>query len=332
MKVYLAVAVPFSRNATAVPSFEELANRDRFRVHSLTDNPQTADIILFVDPHQHSDWRLRAIRRHPLALKYPEKVFVYDERDRPSCFLPGLYVSMPANAINLRFQRACGYHRTIHTQFDGADHQPDLLFSFMGSYTHPIRQRIYQSKHPRGYIEDSSHVNFFDFSGNTKEETIHRQKDKFAEIVIRSKFVLCPRGSGVSSIRMLETMLAGRVPVVISDGWFPPEGPDWTSCIIRVSEAEIEKIPALLEANEYRYESMAASAREAYANWFAPEVMFHRFVESCQELVEVRGKKPTESPPAFTAFHIHEAAFRAKAFAKGKLVYLSNRVLKRGAA
>ena len=70
--------------ATYRPLFSQLAAQDRFRVHSLCDDPDSADLILFLDGHQHyRDLELNAIRRHPLVTKYREKSFVYSEVDQP---------------------------------------------------------------------------------------------------------------------------------------------------------------------------------------------------------------------------------------------------------
>jgi hypothetical protein len=61
-----------------------------------------------------------------------------------------------------------------------------------------------------------------------------------------------------------ETLLAGRVPVIVSDAWAAPTGIDWQRCSIRVREAEVSRIPALLERREVDWEVMAdAAATEA---------------------------------------------------------------------
>src|SRR2546423_4170060 len=39
------------------------------------------------------------------------------------------------------------------------------------------------------------------------------------EICKASKFILCSRGVGTSSVRLFDTMRMGRVPVILSDQW-----------------------------------------------------------------------------------------------------------------
>ncbi|MBE7157880.1 MAG: exostosin family protein, partial [Rhodospirillales bacterium] len=100
----------------------------------------------------------------------------------------------------------------------------------------------------------------------------------------RSKFVLCPRGVGTSSIRLFETLAAGRVPVIISDQWVPALGPDWKKISLRLRESEIASIPRLLATAEEQYPQMARAAWEAHAKWFSQAVIFHRLVSQCAEL------------------------------------------------
>ena len=295
MKVYLTSAVTFDHSLTAIPEFQTLADADKFGVHHVTDDPNTADLILFVDAHQHPDWRLVAIKNHPLVKKWPQKVLLYNERDRPWCTLPGLYVSMPQSTFDPSRQRACAYHRTLNTIAVPSSIVPDLLYSFMGAKSHKVRDRLFCLPHPSGFVEDTSAVNFFDLSDNAETKArVQVQKQRFVEIVARSRFVLCPRGHGTSSIRLYEVLAAGRVPVIISDEWVPPPGPDWENCTLRWPEAAVSRLPAFLETQEPQFPAFASAAKSAYDDWFAPNVLFHRMMESCCQLLEL-GQKPRAS-------------------------------------
>ncbi len=271
-----------------MPLFERLAAQDRFKVHTLTDVPAEADVILFVDArHEHNDWQLKAIRRHPLVSRYREKAFVYNEMDQPWCAMPGLYVSMPRQSFNWQRQRACCYANNVNHYVEEINHdhsEPDILFSFVGRRCHWTRDRILQMSHSRAYIEDTSDFNFFGTSG----EKFEKQKQHYAAIVQRSKFVLCPRGAGPSSFRLFEIMAAGRVPVVLSDEWVAPSGPKWNDFMMWLPEARVDDLPAILESQEERYETMAVAARRAWEDWFAPDVLFHRMAEGCQDIVLCR--------------------------------------------
>jgi hypothetical protein len=103
-----------------------------------------------------------------------------------------------------------------------------------------------------------------------------------------SVFVLCPRGLGPASYRLFEAMEMGRAPVVISDAYQFPEGPEWNEFSIIVPECDIEKIPTILEAHESRAIEMGWSARKAWENWCSQKVSFHRVAESCAAIQQRR--------------------------------------------
>jgi hypothetical protein len=138
-----------------------------------------------------------------------------------------------------------------------------------------------QVKSPRAYIRDTS----VPASGNKPAFLMVDyqldDKAKYGQIISKSKFVLCPRGYASSTWRLFETMKAGRVPVIISDQWVAPEGPQWETFSLRIKEKEIAAIPELLESCEMQAEMMAQRARQAWDEWFSRETVFHRMVDWC---------------------------------------------------
>ena len=116
----------------------------------------------------------------------------------------------------------------------------------------------------------------------------------YQEVLMRSRFVLCPRGRGTSSMRLYETLAAGRVPVIISDEWVAPRGPEWEACSLRWPEGRIEGLIEALEEREQDWPAMSAVARREHAEYFAGDVAFHRLLDVYGELVEL-GVQP-DSP------------------------------------
>ncbi len=55
---------------------------------------------------------------------------------------------------------------------------------------------------------------------------------------------------------------------------------------MRVREAEIEAIPAILMERVSEAEAMGAAARAAWLEWFSDTTSFHRIVESCLQLAQ----------------------------------------------
>lgn len=264
-----------------VATLERLADADRIRAHEICDDPEVCGLILFCQCHMlPTDWRLTTIREHPLTKTYPSRVMVYDERDRPWCAFPGIYVSMPAQYFEPRYQQAWGYFPQADVESQMGPR--DLLFSFIGSPSHKCRRRLFELRHPDAVIEEVSGFTFYDPSSPDFE--LRRQR--FRSVMSRSRFVLCPRGKGVSSIRLYEAIAHGCVPVIVSDDWVPPSGPEWGSFSIRWPEAAAEGLIGMLEERDARWDEMGRLARSAYERFFAPEVAFHRMIECCSQLLE----------------------------------------------
>ncbi len=306
MKIYFAASNKFPADWSYISFFTELATLDKIGKHIVTTDPENADLVLFVDPQLPHPWTLDAIRSDPLVSKYPHKTFIYDERDLNWCVLPGIYPSVLASVYDARRQRAYSYLRNFGTPLTdealAKTALPDLLFSFMGADNHRVRRQVLGLTHPRAYLEDTARVKTYDFSReNWDQDTdeIAQRRQLFADVMGRSKYILCPRGMGASSFRIFETLRAGRVPVIISDEWTEPEGPDWGACSLRVREADVKQIPALLEAREDSFEQMSQKALQVYAEWFAPDVIFHQIMEKCQELLHL-GARPISYSPLFS--------------------------------
>lgn len=262
MRIYLATISAESHSRAARDVFVDLADLDRVRRHVPAPTPEGADAILFVDLHQHpGDPLLHALARHPLANKFPSKTWVYDERDFPSFTFPGIYVSASAS-----WERALpvvgGPYPRLPNSIDLSRSEPDLLFSFRGARTHPVRDRVLGLNHARALVEETA------LTGHGAASVDDASTRRYAELLGRSKFVLCPRGHSPTSFRLFETLQASRVPVVISDNWLPPPGIPWPDCTVRIRERHVRQIPQVLECLEPAWPELVArggAARHAFA-------------------------------------------------------------------
>jgi hypothetical protein len=290
MKIALASAVHDVASSPVIRAFCEQASQCAMMSHCLVDSPDLADCVLFVDLHLCPGNFNGVLRRHPLFLKYQHKSLVYDERDEPWCTSPGVYVSMPRGHFDHTRQRAFAYYTGNDATAADPFTEPDLLFSFVGSPGHRtsggfrVRRELLRINHPRALIEDSSGFVFYDDHGSP--DTHRRRQTHFASTLTRSKFVLCPRGRGTSSIRMYETLRGGRVPVVLADEWMPPDGPEWSAFTLTVRERDARGVAGIIEANEHRWPAMSKAARGAYDRWFSPQVAVSRIFDLCAELLE----------------------------------------------
>jgi hypothetical protein len=279
----LSSAEATAQSPYARRDFERLmqaAAADSIKVHTLVPDPQQADVIMFVAPGKpgQSD-----VRSHPHMKAFPRKCFVVDASDRTLPIVPGVYASAERSWFPRSRFKAGFYFRTWENdaiQYTPPSDAAPLLFSFAGAGANSkVRQSLLRLRHPRAELLDTSAL-----------PIAERQRDgsnnddygaRYARLLARSKFVLCPRGIGSSSWRLFETMKAGRVPVILSDAWVPPEGPDWAGFSLRVAQAQVPDIPRLLEQNEHRSVEMGQQARREWQNFFSREVAFHRVVDWC---------------------------------------------------
>ena len=119
-----------------------------------------------------------------------------------------------------------------------------------------------------------------------------------------SKFILCPRGLGSSTIRVQEAMQAGRVPVIIAIDWVAPTGPAWEEFSLRVPEGLVSDIPALLAAREGDAAEMGRLARAEWERYYEPRKAFVRWLLSLIDEIGTPGWTPEKeirrwSSPSF---------------------------------
>jgi hypothetical protein len=268
----------------------ERATRDKFGIHSVTSDPDAADIILFVERYG-AGWYFARVRRHPLLRKHREKCFIFCSNPFVIPLLPGIYTGVERRWASRRTVSGfyLGVPKNPFTTFTPPSDDLPYLYSFMGSLRNSeVRQRIGRLEHARGFVQDTA----ADYT-----RVLHRQMDarerldyhrRYAEATKASKFVLCPRGLSASSIRLFETMRMGRAPVILSDDWVEPPGPGWDRFAIRVREADCAKIPQMLEEREQDAVAMGELARAQWLEWFSEEAAFHRVVEWCLALQRQR--------------------------------------------
>jgi hypothetical protein len=133
-------------------------------------------------------------------------------------------------------------------------------------------------------VEAASGLNFFALGAAASEAELQRARTRYAEVIARSKFVLCPRGHGPSSFRLYEALAAGRVPVVISNNWLAPPRIDWSRCIVRVGEKDVRGLPRLLERLEPDWPRMVVAGQDVLAHHLTHSRLWHHYATSIDEI------------------------------------------------
>jgi hypothetical protein len=146
--------------------------------------------------------------------------------------------------------------------------QREILCSFIGSLTHPVRDKM------KSILENKD--GFFIQTKGWNPNINQNEAHNFIEITQHSKFALAPRGYGRSSFRFFEIFLLGTIPVYIYDDieWLPYKDVlNYKDFCISIHESEIEKLPNILEnITEEEYNTMWAKYNKI-AHYFTVETM-----------------------------------------------------------
>jgi hypothetical protein len=249
----------------------------------LADDPEGADFLLFVD---YTEPYLGDVVRSPLFRRHYDRSFVYSAHEAPVPVLPGMYPDVVGPVRLPDLQLGAFYLRSFDNQalvpLCNNEKPPTRLFSFVGNVKNApeVRGRVLALQHPDAILLNRS-------SGMRDDDS------DYVEMLRDSHFVLCPRGQGPTSWRIYETMMAARVPVIISDGWVPARDIDWPACSLRVSESDIGSIPSLCAANVGQAQDMGLRARQEWESHCSLEQAFGWIGRRLRELREAsNGRTP----------------------------------------
>lgn len=146
------------------------------------------------------------------------------------------------------------------------------LYSFMGGYEEKIyltniRKDIFNLVNNENYNKDNNLIiNTDDWHFNKqvygKDDLKHKNQNKsnkiyidnnlennrikYNNLLLDSRYSLCPSGSGPNSIRFWESLACGSIPVLLADTLELPYDIKWEDIIIIVKESEINNIDNIL--------------------------------------------------------------------------------------
>jgi len=249
--------------------------------HTLTEDPDAADVLLLTDVstaigHAPSFRGLLGAMGRPELWRHWRRTYVFYEQDVPKPHLPGVYTELAwAPGIEARCTAVSHLHkiRILQNPCLSDEPPPDerrWLLAFMGRRSHPVRDRILAMDW-RGrddvLVEDTSSYHHFVGPQNRPGKPQRR----YVRALRASRWALCPRGWSPTAFRIAEAMRSGVAPVVVSDEWFPPHGPDWPRFALWIPESDIPRLPDILEAQGDRWRAMGRRARAAWEEHLAPE-------------------------------------------------------------
>lgn len=295
--------------------------------HPLVPSADEADLILLAGSFAYNP---ALATDHPLYRQFPDKCAAYTEDDVYLPLLPGVYCSAPTDASahcgrifsytyvtrNGRYQNPYLSEPNREKWTAIANSTPKrYLFSFQGGSTSLVRKRLFRLNfnRPDVLIQNTSAYHHWE---DEQPGRADRQL-QYAQTLAASHFVLCPRGAGLGSIRFFEVMAAGIAPVLISDGYLLPPGPDWDKFVIRLPEQSIAKLPELLAPRLAEAAARGALAREAFEQHFS-------MAREWETIVELAARSLRHAPPAEIDFRNRQKAMirrreiksRVRAFAR----------------
>jgi hypothetical protein len=256
------------------------AERDVRGNHALVTTAEEAELVLAPIAKGGYGPTFAHLRKWPQLSENLSRLLVYSEEDNPYPVFPGLYPA--CKRLWKKVSWAAPAHYRLSNIFDfniekAELNKKDILFSFVGTgRSDPVRARVLALSDSEACLVDVSSGE--DLWWNCSHEAQLSIRQRYRDVMVRSKFVVCPRGYAPSSMRLFEALEAGAVPVILSDRLLLPEGPDWERFAVRLPERAVSQLPAVVRNFEPHSKLMGELARAAWEEYFSPTASFNSLV------------------------------------------------------
>lgn len=147
----------------------------------------------------------------------------------------------PHSSINDKFISIP--HKAVNYNKEYISTKKTRKFSFLGSSkTHDIRSKLIKL-YPDKCFDSGKHWGL-------EKDTTDDFKKRYMKMIGESSFSLCPRGTGISTVRLFESILMNSIPVIISDNYKKPleEFIDWNEFSITIKENEIDQVSNIIDS------------------------------------------------------------------------------------
>jgi hypothetical protein len=266
-----SILVSFDSSCSAVMRQLLIAKPDLFK----EADPAAAALVIFGSDE------IDYLRHSTLFKAVKAKSICITESDIPTFALPGLYAANQTGFLTAGRTRSISYFISERAKPNpeikkliGADIEKRYLYSFMGGTNSWPRRWLFKYTPSREdtLVEATDRYNHWSVNETDVEENARRMRRRFAEVMAASKFSLCPRGCGLSSYRLFESMSLGIAPFIIADKWRPVEGVDWSFAVF-VPEKKVAKIDEIVRAHASEWQDRGAQARLAYQKHFSDDAI-----------------------------------------------------------
>ena len=170
-------------------------------------------------------------------------------------FIEGVRIKpCPLYAVNIEDVNRNGKFKNVNV----VERPREIFYSFIGAYMKhyisDVRKNIFEMQHRDDCVIENTGMWHFEkhvYSNkqNTSGETpaIDNSVEKYNELLLNSRYSLCPSGAGPNSIRFWESLGAGSIPVLLADTLELPDHDLWSQSIIIMNEAELSNLTNILK-------------------------------------------------------------------------------------
>ncbi|RYY68911.1 MAG: hypothetical protein EOO13_11015 [Chitinophagaceae bacterium] len=247
----------------------------------IVNNAQEADAIIIQENNEYKDCRyVDSLLADRFISTNLEKIYTVSVDDSATGVFRGLYASIPKKRFNKRFHRAVPYIRFANEYVfaNQQEEEAEYLAGWFGNIkSNPIRKQLVEK-----WESDPAFA-----VKHTQSWYNHRDEEKkaYVALVLGSKFSLCPAGWAPPSPRIFESMALGRCPVIISDDFVKPQGPQWDEFALFYPESCVTKIDVFLRKHESQYQELGQKAKENWDRFFAGDLLKQYYASSLIELI-----------------------------------------------
>jgi hypothetical protein len=242
-----------------------------------------ADAIVLNEAFSFKEWRyIRKLSGDPIVGRYPHKIYTINTDDSAAGLLRGIYTSLAVHRFDARFHRAVPYaaclNERVLQRIDEVQPERKYLAAWRGNtISHPIRKKLVRqlAGNPRFHVAATE--SWFNHDAG--------EKDAYVDLLLASKFSLCPAGWAPVTFRIYESMALGIAPVILADGFVPPNGPDWSSFALTWKESRLAELETLLAQNEKDYVKRGHLAKIAWERYFSPQNVHGYYADSLLECI-----------------------------------------------
>lgn len=245
---------------------------------------EAADALILHEPWAFREWRyVDRLVADPVVGRFAYKVFTVNTDDAAAGLLRGVYTCLRRSRFEPALHAAVPFLAQPNEEvaaFAGTPRPPaTLLATWRGNpkSNRKLRQGLIDlyGGSPAFQVESTD-----SWLNHDPDEQRH-----YVELLRSGRFSLCPGGWAPASMRIFESMALGVAPVLIADEFVEPKGPDWAAVALRVPEAELSSLQAVLESRGDDYLAIGERAAQAWQAHFRYDRLMGYYADALFTLV-----------------------------------------------